>query len=332
MTNLSLLGTASYLPERVVTNDFFGESDNVMFRGSRERRHAHPDESAAEMIFKATNKLCERLNISKLTDVGIILCNVTLLDMPFMGVGASVAKLLGAKPELILDVHNAGCISFIYMMRIAKPLLETTRTKTALICNVQNTAGPIFGHHDNIKRPQSAIPGDGCGVGLFALSDISPVESIVTYAYGEYADDMKLISDEGAHWHAPRKLSLHLNFDERKIIKIIFRGNKLVPSVIREACQEANVRPSDADILITNQPNPFFLRNWREALEISECRQVHTFDEHGNTFGAAIPISLERAHDRGMLKKESKILLGGFSHAGDYAAAAVLTWHKGQQA
>ncbi len=186
-----------------MTSDFFGTSDNMMFRGGKERRHADPDESAAEMIFKATTKLCDRLNINPLKEIGILLCNVTLLDMPFMGVGASVAKMLGMKPELILDVHNAGCISFIYMMRIAKPLLSTTLTKTALICNVQNTAGPIFGHPDNVRRPQSAIPGDGCGVGLFALSDISPVESIVTNAYGEYANDMQLISDEGVfRWHA----------------------------------------------------------------------------------------------------------------------------------
>jgi 3-oxoacyl-[acyl-carrier-protein] synthase-3 len=82
----------------------------------------------------------------------------------------------------------------------------------------------------------------------------------------------------------------------------------------------------DIDVLVTNQPNPVFLRNWRESLQLAPEDHVHTFEEHGNLFGAAIPISLERAAALGKLTPGANVVLGGFSHAGDYAGAAVLTW------
>ena len=53
-----------------------------------------------------------------------------------------------------------------------------------------------------------------------------------------------------------------------------------------------------------------------------------TFYEHGNLFGAAMPICLERANDDGKLEDGSVVVLGGFSHAGDYAAAAAIRWRE----
>ena len=66
-----------------------------------------------------------------------------------------------------------------------------------------------------------------------------------------------------------------------------------------------------------------FLRNWREALLLPPEKQVHTFEEYGNLFGAAIPVNLERARQTGRIAKGSTVAMGGFSHAGDYAAAAI---------
>jgi 3-oxoacyl-[acyl-carrier-protein] synthase-3 len=99
-----------------------------------------------------------------------------------------------------------------------------------------------------------------------------------------------------------------------------------VPEVVAAACREAGVRVRDLDLLVTNQPNPIFLRNWREALELPPEAHHDTFDRYGNLFGAAIPINLEDALDRGKLQPGNLLALGGFSHAGDYAAAAIVRW------
>lgn len=328
--SISLEGTASYVPETIVGRDFFVDAgaDRMasMFKGGRTRHHVSPGETAAKMMERAATKLANRLNLDLSRDVDLILTNVTCLDMPFTGCGATVSHRLGTRPKLILDVHNAGCVSFVYMMEIARSLMEGHGAKSALICNVQNAGGRVFSHPLNRQRPQSAIPGDGCGVGYIVAGSDNPVLSIKTASYGEYAEDMRIVSDDGNPWWSPRETPVHVDFTPEKITKIVARGNQLVPEMVRAACDEAGVRTEDIDLLVTNQPNPIFLRNWREALLLDEEQHVHTFDEHGNLFGAAIPIALERAEESRQLKDNSLVALGGFSHAGDYAAAAIVNW------
>ena len=326
-TPISLVGTASYLPETVRDNAFFGESgsQSPMFKGSRFRHHVAPGETATDMVERAARKLGEKLNLSFARDVDIILTNVPCLDQPFTGCGAAVAQALGAKPRWIVDMQNTGCVSFVFMLDLARALISSSGARSALLCNVQNTAGRVFAHPENRTRPQSAIPGDGCGVGYVVANDESPVRAIATRSYGEYSGDMRLASDDGQMWWEPRKTPLYIDFSESRMGKIVARGNQLVPQIVREACKEAQIHPSAIDVLVTNQPNATFLRNWREALELPEHKHVHTFDQHGTLFGAAMPIAIEKATES-VLKPGSTLALGGFSHAGDYAGAAIIEW------
>jgi 3-oxoacyl-[acyl-carrier-protein] synthase-3 len=327
LTAISLVGAAGYAPETVVDNAFFGvdakASTSGMFKGSRERRHVAPDESGASMIEKAARTLQGRLGFSFEREVDLILTNVSLPDSPFTGCGASVARALGCKPKWVLDLHNTGCVAFVYMLGIARELMASGAVKSALLCCAQTAAGRVFNQPENRVRPQSCVPGDGCGVGYVVASAESPIRGLAQRSYGEYADDMRVIRDEGGPYWEPHRGSVYIDFTEKKIARIVSRGNSLVPGIVGEACKAAEVASRDLDLLITNQPNAFFLRNWREALLVPKEKHVETFEEYGNLFGAAIPINIERAQERGLLRKGAKVALGGFAHAGDYAAAAI---------
>lgn len=332
MTTISLVGTASFLPETVRDNAFFqrdgedGAAHGPMFRGSRLRHHLADGDTAADMIARAARSLGDKLNLDLTRDVDLILTNVSCPDIPFTGSGAIVSRALGCQPMFILDLHNTGCISFVFMMSVARSLMTTMGARTALLCNVQSSAGRVFAHPDNRYLPQSAVPGDGCGVGFLVANAESPVRAIATRSYGEFSEDMQVTSDDGGAWWAPRSTPLHIDFTESRVATIVSRGNALVPRIIREACTAAELDVGDVDVLVTNQPNPVFLRNWRESLQLPPEAHVHTFEEHGNLFGAAIPISLERAEQTGKLIAGANVVIGGFSHAGDYAGAAVVTW------
>jgi 3-oxoacyl-[acyl-carrier-protein] synthase-3 len=327
MSAMSLVGTASCLPETIVERAHVRSGGaSAMFLGSKHRRHVGPDDTAVNMIERASRGLIDRLGIKPSTEIDILLTNVTCGDIPFTGCGAAVAHVLGARPSWIVDVQNTGCVSFVYMMELARALMAASPAKTALICNVQNAAGRVFGHPDNLKHAQSAVPGDGCGVGYLVANAESPVLSIVSKVYGEYAEDMRIVSDDGAPWWAPRATPVHIDFSDARVATIVSRGNALVPSIVKDALRLAEVRHDEIDVLVTNQPNATFLRNWREALQVGKDRHVHTFEEHGNLFGAAIPISIERAVHEGKLTRGKTLVMGGFSHAGDYAAASVVRW------
>ena len=328
MKPISLIATASSMPAHVVANDHFdiASTTGPMFKGTKERRHMQHHERSADMIMDATEKLCDRLNIDGSKDIDIILTNVSLPDLPFTGCGAEIAHRLGANPRWVLDVHNTGCVSFVFMMELARSLMATSNAKSALICNVQTAAGRVFGQKSNLKEAQSAVPGDGCGVGYLVANDESPVQSIITRTFGEFACDMQISTPDERKWWQPGETSFKIDFSRRKVGSIVRRANTLVPNIINEACEQASITKNDIDLLVTNQPNPVFLRNWREALEVPEAKHIDTFAEYGNLFGAAIPVSFERAVMQRQVKPGSKVILGGFSHAGDYAAAAVVDW------
>ena len=330
MKTVSLVGAASYLPPRVVENSFFQEGNeeraHVMFRGVKQRHHVSRDETAQMMIVCAVRKLADRLNLNLQKDVDILLTNVTAPDQPFTGCGADVSKALGCRPDWIIDLHNGGCVSFISMISMAQSLMNCHGAKTALLCNVQNAAGRLFASEQTRKLKQARIPGDGCGVGYLVASAESPVKAVVQRNYSEYAGDMVVVRDDGTQWWEPSTACTYLDFSEAKIAQIMGRANRIVPEAIREACRRAELPTSEIGTLITNQPNKLFLRNWREALQVPAQRQVSTFERHGNLFGAALPICLEEAIDSGQLKADSHLVLGGFAHAGDFAASAVIHW------
>jgi 3-oxoacyl-[acyl-carrier-protein] synthase III len=330
MKTVSLVGAASYLPRQVVENSFFEDGNeeraHVMFRGVKQRHHVCRDETAQVMIVQAARKLADRLNLNLEKDVDILMTNVTSPDQPFTGCGADVGKALGCRPDWILDLHNGGCVSFISMIAHAQALMTCHRAKTALLCNVQNSAGRLFANDQTRKLKQARIPGDGCGVGYLVASAESPVKAVVQRNYCEYAGDMAVVRTDGTAWWEPSPACTYVDFTESKLVSIMSRANRIVPEAIHEACRLAELPTREIGTLITNQPNNLFLRNWREALQVPAHRQVSTFERHGNLFGAALPICLAEAIDSGQLQANTHLVLGGFAHAGDFAAAAVIHW------
>lgn len=323
------MGVASYLPEQVVTSDFFAPGAagrRGMFTAPTTRRHVGRDESAADMIERAATRLIGELGLAVPRDIDILFTNVTLPDQPFTGCGAEVAHRLGARPRWVVDLHNAGCVSFIYMIELAQALMSGSDARGALLCNVQNAAGRVFSHPDVRLTSQAPVPGDGCGVGYVAASSASPVLSVVHRCQGEFAADMTAGAADGRRYWEPGLSPITVSFTEQRVASIISRGNRLVPELVTAACAAAGVQARQIDLLITNQPNPIFLRNWREALELAPAAHHDTFDRFGNLFGAAIPINLADALAEGKLARGGLLALGGFSHAGDYAAAALVRW------
>jgi len=329
LPGISLHAVASYLPEQVVDNAFFARGTSErrgMSTAPTTRRHVRGDETAADMIEQAARRLIEREQLEPGAEIDLLFTNVAIPDQAFTGCGAEVAARIGARPRWIVDLHNTGCVSFLYMLDLARALMAGSSARSALLCCVQNAGGRLFSQPGVRTRSQAPIPGDGCGVGYVKAGDGSPLLSLVQCCQPEFAADMRAIGDDGRRYWEPGTSPISIAFTEARVAAIIQRGNSLVPEMVRLACEKAGVAPKDLALLVTNQPSPIFLRNWGEALELLPGVHHHTFDRLGNLFGAGIPINLEDALSCSKLRPDSLICLAGFSHAGDYAAAAVLRW------
>src|SRR6202048_3516122 len=330
---VSLTDVSSYLPGKPVGADYYAQSAgsddlaaNLMFRAPKFRHHVGPDETAIDMVERAAQGLIERHGRDVIANVDVLITHAQMPDVPFYGGGGGIAHRLGMRPNWVLDLHNGGCAAFVLGLKVARNLLASGEGQTALIAVAQNAAGQGFGQPTGRRKAQASVPGDGAAVGLVTLSDESPILDIECRTYGEFAGDMTLAVDPPRKWWQPGSGELHIGFNGSKISRVLARGNRQVPEVAYAVCDRIGMKPKDLDLLVTNQPNRVFLRNWREALELPKERHRDTFDECGNLFAAGIPINLDRAISEGQLKKGDVVLMAAFAHAGDFAGAAAVKW------
>jgi 3-oxoacyl-[acyl-carrier-protein] synthase-3 len=322
---LSIIDAEAILPEHIITNDYFGGSlqttTNKMFLGTRERRHIGYQELASPYLAQGILKIVERLNLNIATDIDMIITNVSIPDEIFTGCGAVVNKLIKGKAKWIIDMHNTGCVSPLFMIEAARAYMQTHGVKSAMIANMQTAAGRVFGHELNRKLPQSAIPGDGASVIYVNDSHERPVILTVQENFPDYSEDMFANFNGKHHWE-PRDIPGNIDFNEDKSARIMIRGNKLVPQMVYQGLKTLNLKPQQISYLITNQPNMSFLRNWREALLLPPEKHLHSFEKYANLFGAGIGINLAEHMALGTFKKGDLVCLAGFAHAGDYAASS----------
>ncbi|MEO6793901.1 MAG: 3-oxoacyl-ACP synthase III family protein [Mycobacterium sp.] len=329
----SLTDVSSYLPGEPISSEYyaqFAESDelrdNLMFRAPKFRHHVGADETAADMIEQAAQGLIERHGRAVIEDADILITHTQLPDIPFCGAGGGIAHRLGMNPSSVLDLHNGGCAAFVLGLNVARQLLAAGAGRSALIAIAQNAAGQVFDQAGVRGKSQASVPGDGAAVGLVTLSDQSPILDVECRTYGQYAGDMTYTIDPPRKWWQPGPGEGYIGFTEDKITKVLARGNRQVPEVALAVCHRLGLSPADIALLVTNQPNRVFLRNWREALELPESRHVDTFDECGNLFGAGIPVNLDHAIAQQRVKPGDVVVMAAFAHAGDFAGAAAIRW------
>ena len=330
---VSLVDVSTYLPGPPIGAEYYAQfadsddlRDNLMFRAPKFRHHVAEGETAIDMVERATAGLIERHGQDTIADVDVLITHTQMPDMPFYGGGGGIAHRLGMKPNWVLDLHNGGCAAFVHALQVARQLLSSGAGQSALIAVAQNAAGQAFDQPTVRRKAQSSVPGDGAAVGLVTLSDESPILDVECRTYGEYAGDMTIVMDPPRKWWQAGPGEAYIGFTESKITKVLARGNRQVPEVAYAVCDRIGMQSKDLDLLVTNQPNRVFLRNWREALELPKERHVDTFDSCGNLFAAGIPINLDRAISDGTLKKGDVVMMAAFAHAGDFAGAAAVKW------
>jgi 3-oxoacyl-[acyl-carrier-protein] synthase-3 len=330
---VSLVDVSTYLPGEPIGTDYYAQfsssdelRDNLMFRAPRFRHHVGDGETAVDMVERAAAGLIERHGHDAIAGVDVLITHTQMPDTPFYGGGGQMAHRLGMKPGTVIDLHNGGCAAFVLGLKLARQQLILGEGRTALIAIAQNAAGQIFDQEGVRRKAQASVPGDGAAVGLLTLSDDSPILDVQCRTYPEYAGDMTLSIEPFRKWWQPGPGEGFIGFTESKITKVLARGNRQVPEVALAVCDRIGLAAKDIGLLVTNQPNRVFLRNWREALELPPERHRDTFDECGNLFAAGIPLNLDRALSDGEVKSGDVVMMAAFAHAGDFAGAAAVRW------
>ncbi|MGB9157344.1 MAG: 3-oxoacyl-ACP synthase, partial [Chthoniobacterales bacterium] len=121
---VSIIGTGSYAPDKILTNEDLSRmvdtSDEWITTrtGIKERRIAAKDETTSDMATKAALKALEQAQISP-EDVQLLLVATATPDMIFPATACFVQKRIGAKNAACLDV-SAACAGFLVGIEIAQ--------------------------------------------------------------------------------------------------------------------------------------------------------------------------------------------------------------------
>src|SRR5438046_9648053 len=163
---VSIIGTGSYVPKKILTNKDLSRivdtSDEWITTrtGIKERRIAAKDELTSEMAPKAASKALEQAKV-KPEDIDLILVATATPDMLFPATACFVQKKIGAKKAACLDI-SAACAGFLFGIEIAQQFITSHTHDTVLVIGAEQLTS-ITTWTD---RNTCVLFGDGAGAAV----------------------------------------------------------------------------------------------------------------------------------------------------------------------
>ena len=316
MTYSKIIGTGSYLPEKILTNQdlesIVDTNDSwIRTRTGIEQRHIAADnEMASDLAVNACLKAIELADIS-VDKIDLIIVATTTPDMTFPSTACILQNKLGIKDCPAFDVQ-AVCSGFVYALATADMFIRAGKYKTALVVGTEIYSRLL----DWSDRSTCVLFGDGAGAVLITESDQPGILSSHLHANGSHYNTLSL---PGKISHGEIQGNPFVTMEGNTVFKFAV---KVMEEIVYEALSENNLQTSDIDWLIPHQANIRIIRSTAKKLGISMEKVVTTIAKHGNTSAASIPLALDLAVRDKRIKPNQYVLLEGVG--GGFTWGAVL--------
>jgi 3-oxoacyl-[acyl-carrier-protein] synthase III len=321
---VSIVGTGSYLPRRVLTNHdleaIVETSDEwILTRtGIRERRIAADDEFTSDMAAAAARNALDAAGVS-VDAVDVILVATISPDMPFPSTACLVQKAIGATGALCLDLE-AACSGFLYAMETARALIASGLYETALIIGAEKMSAII----DWQDRGTCVLFGDGAGACVLqSRAGRRGILACTADADGGLGD---LLHMPGG---GSRNPASHATVDAR-MHYLKMGGNTVFKHAVRCMCDAAALALAKAGItldeiacIIPHQANMRIIQAIADRVGLPMDRFYINLDRVGNTTAATLPLALDEAIRTGRLQQGDLILFTVFGGGFTWGAAVL---------
>lgn len=325
LTGFQVIGTGSYVPELVVTNEDLRrqlgfDSDWIIQRtGIRERRHAPPHLATSDLCYEAALRCLESAEVPA-SEVDLLVVATFTPDMTF----PSTACLLQSRMGLFCGAFDvqAACAGFIYALAVGAQFVKTGNAKNCLIvggdCNSR-----VINPSDQKTYP---LFGDGAGAVLLGAGRHD--QGFLSYQLGSDGSGADLLSRPACGSKLPPTreaidADLHyLQMDGRAVFR--WAVNTVTDSST-EVLEFAGVPANDVRLFIPHQANVRIINAVGDVLGFPRDRVLNNLDRYGNTSAASIPIALDEAVNSGLVERGDLLLISGFG-AGLTWGSAVIRW------
>ncbi len=321
-----IVGTGSYLPEKVLTNfdlEKMVETSNewiVTRTGIKERRIAAADECTSDMAVIAAQRALDMAGISA-EELDLIILGTITGDYPWPATACIVQSKLGATNAYAFDL-SAACSGFLYAMSTACDYLQVGRGKKALVIGAETLSRIV----DWSDRNTCVLFGDGAGAAVIEMQDgPSGILSNHLHADGSFLELLyqpgfgakNPTSSEGIDSKIP-----YLKMQGNEVFKVAVRS---LTEVSKEALAANGYTSKDVSLFVPHQANLRILEAIVKRMKFSEEQAFINVDKYGNTSSATIAIAIDEANRAGRLKEGDLVLAAAFG-GGFTWASSLIRW------
>lgn len=325
-----IIGTGSFLPENIVTNEdlsrIMDTSDEwIRTRTGIRERHLVKEETTAGMAIEAAKKALDNAGM-KAQELDLILVATITGDHITPSAACEVQAGIGADKALAFDL-NAACSGFLFALNTAHAYLTGGFCKNALIIGVE-TLSKIMDWRD---RSTCVLFGDGAGAAVLKQDKAG----LRGFDWGTDGAKGMVLSCKNRDRQNPlthsgiTQVEAHslqsvdyVHMDGQEVYKFAVTT---VPVSIQRALDMAGVAAEDIKYYILHQANLRILQSVAKRLGVPQDRFPISLDHCGNISAASVPILLDEMNGKGLLQEGDKVVLSGFG-GGLTWGSAVIEW------
>ncbi len=326
MRNIEIIGTGSYTPKHMVTNEMLEtimdtSNEWIVSRTGIESRHISTGEETSDLATKAALEALKDSNLQA-EEIDLVIVATCSPDSLVPSVACKVQKNIGAHNAMAFDI-NAACSGFVFGLDIARGFMASGRFKTALIIGAE-VLSKIINWED---RSTSILFGDGAGAAVLKESTVDGLSYINCKSEGEKWEALTCgsVALENPFIMDAIPVNSKVTMEGKEIYKFAV---KVMESEFNRILNDANLKKEDIDFIVPHQANIRMIEAFSKKIGVSLEKFIINLNRFGNTSGASIPIALDEGNKSGAFKKGNKIVVIGFG-GGLTFGSALITWNKG---
>ena len=323
---VSIVGTGSYVPEKILTNDDLSKivqtSDEWITTrtGIKERRMAAKDEQTSDMAAKAALNALQQAKISP-EEVDLILVATATPDVLFPATACFVQKKIGASKAACLDI-SAACAGFLFGIEIAQQFITSHTHDVVLVIGAEKLTS-ITNWTD---RNTCVLFGDGAGAAV--LRHRGSAHGVISTHIGSDGQFTDILFMPGGGVRCPiTKDNVHMNLGTIHMLgkEVYKQAVTAMVSASQKVLADAGLTADDIACVIPHQANLRIIEAIADRLKIPLERFYVNLDKYGNTSAAAVAMALDEANRSGRIKHGDYVLMVVFG-GGLTWASTIIEW------
>ncbi|MDF2883043.1 MAG: 3-oxoacyl-(acyl-carrier-protein) synthase [Clostridiaceae bacterium] len=326
MNKVQIIGTGSYVPENVVTNEDLSKivdtnDEWIVTRTGIKERRISTGENTSQISTKAALKAMESANIEA-KDIDLIIVATLTPDCFTPSTACIVQKNIGAANATCFDL-SAACTGFIYALDVASQFIITGRYKNALVIGAE-TLSKILDWKD---RSTCVLFGDGAGAAVIKASNNNETISFYTASDGSKGDYLRSENIQVKNPFVKKNYALYddnyIHMEGKEIFKFAVSA---MGETIEKLLEKSGESIDNIKYIVPHQANLRIIDFTAKRLKIDPTKFFVNLSKFGNTSAASIAIALDDLVRSNVLKPKDKIILVGFGGGLTYGGA-IFQWN-----